>query len=393
FEAVQPESEKTKIMIASMYLTDDAKLWWRTRCENVEFREMTVQTWEDFKRELMAQFMPQNDDFAARGQLRRLKQAGSIRDYIKTFSTLLEITEMSEKDQLYEFLEGLEPWLQIELQKQQVKNVYTAMATAERLCDYSSLNNRGKIPQNVSQAPQKSANAGTSNKFGNNHTRSGSEPSNNYGGGTYKPPQSSASSAGSSVSKAPYRSPQWVPPQCFFCRSKQHITANCDQKEALNAIACEYMAKKAEEREREEANMGSLHLCAAVASQVVEPTTAKKGLLYVSLIIKGDTSPAMIDTGATHNFLAIEEAKRLGLPIEKRSSTMKAVNSAAKPVHGIVNNVPITMDSWSGKTSFLVVDLDDFKVIMGLEFLDQHKVVLLSYVDSMLIGGENPIMI
>ncbi|WP_284212476.1 hypothetical protein, partial [Methylobacterium brachythecii] len=132
FEAVQPESEKTKIMIASMYLTDDAKLWWRTRCENVEFREMTVQTWEDFKRELMAQFMPQNDDFAARGQLRRLKQAGSIRDYIKTFSALLlEITEMCEKDQLYEFLEGLEPWLQIELQKQQVKNVYTAMATAE----------------------------------------------------------------------------------------------------------------------------------------------------------------------------------------------------------------------------------------------------------------------
>ncbi|WP_284343926.1 retropepsin-like aspartic protease, partial [Dyella mobilis] len=153
------------------------------------------------------------------------------------------------------------------------------------------------------------------------------------------------------------------------------------------------MAKKAEEREREEANMGSLHLCAAVASQVVEPTIAKKGLLYVSLIIKRDTSPAMIDTGATHNFLAIEEAKRLGLPIEKRSSTMKAVNSAAKPVHGIVNNVPITMDSWSGKTSFLVVDLDDFKVILGMEFLDQHKVVLLPYVDSMLIGGENPIMI
>ncbi|XP_077237328.1 uncharacterized protein LOC143879007 [Tasmannia lanceolata] len=43
---------------------------------------------------------------------------------------------------------------------------------------------------------------------------------------------------------------------------------------------------------------------------------------------------AMIDAGATHNFVSEQEAKRLALKLEKDDWKMKAVNSEARPITG-----------------------------------------------------------
>ncbi|TXG58432.1 hypothetical protein EZV62_016261 [Acer yangbiense] len=63
-----------------------------------------------FKRELKKQFSPTNAEKEACGRLRlrHLKQSGSIPDYIKEFTTLiLEIEDMSGKDKLFYFMDGL----------------------------------------------------------------------------------------------------------------------------------------------------------------------------------------------------------------------------------------------------------------------------------------------
>lgn len=49
----------------------------------------------------------------------------------------------------------------------------------------------------------------------------------------------------------------------------------------------------------------------------------------------------MVDTGATHNFISGEEAKRLGLQLAKDTSKMKAVNSEARPIHGVAKDVEL----------------------------------------------------
>ena len=36
FRATRPDSEETKVSIATMYLNGDAKLWWRTRWEEIQ---------------------------------------------------------------------------------------------------------------------------------------------------------------------------------------------------------------------------------------------------------------------------------------------------------------------------------------------------------------------
>ncbi|GJT17078.1 gag-aspartyl protease domain-containing protein [Tanacetum coccineum] len=46
-----------------------------------------------------------------------------------------------------------------------------------------------------------------------------------------------------------------------------------------------------------------------------------------------------VDSGATHNFMAVDEAKRLRINTTKGSGTIKAVNSEAKLIHEVAKDV------------------------------------------------------
>lgn len=48
-----------KVSTATMYLSGDAKLWWRTRYEDMKNGRCTIDSWEDLKRELKNQFLPE----------------------------------------------------------------------------------------------------------------------------------------------------------------------------------------------------------------------------------------------------------------------------------------------------------------------------------------------
>ena len=92
-----------------------------------------------FWKELWDQFLPCNTSWLARDSLKKLKQTGSTRKYVKQFSSLLlDISNMSEEDKLFNFLSGLQPWAQTELRRQGVKDIPSAMAAAESLVDFRS---------------------------------------------------------------------------------------------------------------------------------------------------------------------------------------------------------------------------------------------------------------
>ena len=109
FHVVHAE-EGTMVITASMYLTNEAKLWWRTKYSVIQAGEVTINTWKDMKRELCAQFFPDNVEYRARRNLIDLKQTGNIREYVKKFLALmLAISDMFEKDKVFAFLDGLKP--------------------------------------------------------------------------------------------------------------------------------------------------------------------------------------------------------------------------------------------------------------------------------------------
>ncbi|CAM8986951.1 unnamed protein product [Rhodiola kirilowii] len=128
--------------------------------------------------------------------------------------------------------------------------------------------------------------------------------------------------------------------------------------------------------------MGSMRLLDAIHST---PKVQDRGLLFVDVVLKGQRTLAMLDTGATHNFLSIEEAKRLGVKGTDGKGSVKTVNSPAKPILGVMQGVETRVGTWAGRLDFTIVPMDDFKVVLGLEFHDQVRALTVSFKYTMCI--------
>ncbi|GAV79043.1 LOW QUALITY PROTEIN: gag-asp_proteas domain-containing protein, partial [Cephalotus follicularis] len=146
---------------------------------------------------------------------------------------------------------------------------------------------------------------------------------------------------------------------CFICEGPHHAR-DCPRRGALNAM----MAQG-------EHGVAPLQLINAL--RAVPPS----GLLFVNLKVQGQQVSAMVDTGATHSFLA-ERMVTLGLRVDKHGSRIKAVNSA-QAVAGMAHGVQITMGEWAGKIDLMVVPLDDFDLILGNNFFVTEKVLIMPH--------------
>ncbi|GJX16760.1 putative nucleotidyltransferase, ribonuclease H [Tanacetum coccineum] len=99
---------------------------------------------------------------------------------------------------------------------------------------------------------------------------------------------------------------------------------------------------------------------------------------------------ALVDSGVTHNFVAVEEVERLGITATKGSGTIKAVNFPAKPIQGVAKDVQAKIGEWEGMTDLSMVPMNDFKVVFRLEFLDKVRAFPMPFANSLCIldGGK-----
>ncbi|RVX11571.1 Transposon Ty3-I Gag-Pol polyprotein [Vitis vinifera] len=103
---------------------------------------------------------------------------------------------------------------------------------------------------------------------------------------------------------------------------------------------------------------------------------------------------ALVDTSVTHNFVSEDEARRLELQASKERGWLKAVNSVAKPSHGIAREVTMHIGSWEGRVDFTVAPIDHFKMMLGMDFLQKVKAVPLPFLCSMaILEEEKPCMV
>ncbi|KAL0313603.1 UNVERIFIED_CONTAM: hypothetical protein Sradi_5759600 [Sesamum radiatum] len=96
----------------------------------------------------------------------------------------------------------------------------------------------------------------------------------------------------------------------------------------------------------------------------------------------------MLDTGSTHNFVADREIQKLGLTLAQHSSRIKAMNSEAKPIQGVAS-VDLKVGSWTGKCNLMAVPLDDFDVILGMDFMLLTSAMVIPYLSGLFIAYAN----
>ncbi|KAL0438984.1 UNVERIFIED_CONTAM: hypothetical protein Slati_2381400 [Sesamum latifolium] len=97
---------------------------------------------------------------------------------------------------------------------------------------------------------------------------------------------------------------------------------------------------------------------------------------------------AMLDMGATHNFVADREIQKLGLTFAQHSNRIKSANSEAKPIQGVAC-VGLKVGSWTGKCNLMVVPLDDFDVILGMDFMLLASAMVIPYLSGLFIVDAN----
>ncbi|TYK02127.1 uncharacterized protein E5676_scaffold388G00020 [Cucumis melo var. makuwa] len=66
FKTTNTVTEEAKLTLATIYLCEDAKLWWRSRYLDIQEGRCIIDTWDVLKKELCSQFFPENVEILAR---------------------------------------------------------------------------------------------------------------------------------------------------------------------------------------------------------------------------------------------------------------------------------------------------------------------------------------
>ncbi|XP_039008817.1 uncharacterized protein LOC120136994 [Hibiscus syriacus] len=322
FEGIGLNDEAAKVKTAALYLSDTAMLWWRRKHADIERGACRVDMWDEFKKELKKHFYPENVVYEARKKLRELKQRGIMRDYVKEFTTLmLQIPNMSEEDLLFYFIDGLQGWAKQEMHRRDIKTVDEAIAIAESLVDFQPYSHTNAT-KNKDKYPSKD----------------GGERQENYQGNRdrdHRRPQAKEGDRDRRPGRRDYEEKKkaFVPKGgCFLCKGP-HPMSSCPKLGSLSAIVDRQDTES-------QAEMGSLQVLNALKAKPLTPTSSN-GLMYVEAVINEKPTRAMMDTGATHNFVSKEEANRLGLKYTESTGWLKTVNTQAVPLHGVVTAIPM----------------------------------------------------
>ena len=75
-------------------------------------------------------------EILAQQKLCELKHTDNIREYVKQFvGLMLDIRDMSEKDKVFCFIEGLKLWAKTKLYEQRVQDLTSTYTATERFFD------------------------------------------------------------------------------------------------------------------------------------------------------------------------------------------------------------------------------------------------------------------
>ncbi|KMS97525.1 hypothetical protein BVRB_5g126380 [Beta vulgaris subsp. vulgaris] len=167
---------------------------------------------------------------------------------------------------------------------------------------------------------------------------------------------------------------------CFLCGGP-HFARECPQRQKLNAIVAAH-----DQKSEDETQMGTLRLLSSVKATIERPKgegdiakvctlprIKKSSLMFVEAVVNGRTYKALVDMSASHNFVAEKEAARLMLRYAKELGVLKTVNTSPVPIHGIARSISLHLGEWKGTIDHIVVPMDDFSLVLGIEFMDSVK--------------------
>ncbi|KAL4576292.1 hypothetical protein LXL04_012384 [Taraxacum kok-saghyz] len=314
FNATGVKDDKTKIDTLVLYLSENVTLWWRRKHADIKKGLCKMDSWDDFKRQLKRHFCPHNATEMAMKKLRGLNHTGSIKDY-----------------------DGLQSCAYNELKRRNVLDIDEAIAAAEDLIDF-----RRETP---TQEP------------------SGGEES------TYEGKEDCARSSTPKGKAFERRNSKDERREikCYLCDAP-YLIRECPKRKVFSSVVVA-------EEEGEGAHMSSMRLLNTLSKGGTKTTHETKGgsLMFVEAKVCGRNSKALVDSGATHSFMAEDEARKLGIHYVKEKGWLKVVNSPYRPILRVSRGLPMKIADWEGTVDVIIVPMDDYRMVLGMDFLNKYE--------------------
>ena len=99
-------------------------------------------------------------------------------------------------------------------------------------------------------------------------------------------------------------------------------------------------------------------------------------LMYMAIQVNGIEVKVLVDTEAIHTCVVSSVATTLGLTIEAYDSVVKSLNDMDHWLEGIIKSCLMEMGEWLGCYDLVVMHLQDFKIIIEMNFLTQVELCL-----------------
>ena len=145
FYGVDLATDAAKLRFVAVHMAGSAAQWFETQ----QASATPIATWAEFEERFLKRYRPVKAEMAARQRLSQLKQRAttSVSAYASLFQSILSpITDMSEKDKLFQFIQGLLPSIQIRMWEKEPLSLAEAINTAVSIEAMLSFGRHGVIP-------------------------------------------------------------------------------------------------------------------------------------------------------------------------------------------------------------------------------------------------------
>ncbi len=101
-----------------------------------------------------------------------------------------------------------------------------------------------------------------------------------------------------------------------------------------------------------------------------------------------------MNTGASHNFITQESAKRMELQLEELKAPIEVhfANGVPHPTIWQAKDVPLQLGNWKRKVDLLVFTLRGMDCILGMEFITHNNMLIIGHNRLIRIPSKNGIV-
>ncbi|XP_042396438.1 uncharacterized protein LOC121986538 [Zingiber officinale] len=355
-----PLTDADKVRCAIFMLRDDSRVWWEGARLIVDLATLT---WTNFKEVFYGKYFTVDNRTRLAREFLELRQGDlSVAEYVRRFERgryFVPMITSQPVEELKHFTEGLRPAIRHDVRLSRVTTFREAVDQA--LMSERDRNDMIKEAQNKRLSFQ-----------GRDQQEPGKKktiPGQNSGKQPFKQAQP----------RQQIQKTQAAEGTGFRVENK----VRCSKCEKIHAGQCLtgtdacFMCKKSGHFAREcpllrEPTKGRVF--AMTQEQVDQDTTIITGMIYVANI----PAHALIDSGATHSFISEVYLTKLGIIPERMVAGYSVLLPSGEELHSnrMVKNYQMMMQNHMVGARFIVLEMTEFDVILGMDWLVQHEAVI-----------------